>query len=69
MKEPRDDRALAAMAKELTALYKETNKLDPARGKFDEAITAVVDHAIAYAFRIGYRTRVAEEVAEEAHKS
>jgi len=69
VKPPRDDAALTAMARELAALYKETNGVDSARGTFDETIGAVVDHAIAYAFRIGYRTRVGEESAEETLKS
>jgi hypothetical protein len=69
MKPPRDDTALAALAKELAAIYKKTNGLDSRRGKFDETIGAVAEHAIVYAFKIGYRTRVGEESAEEALKS
>lgn len=65
MRPPRDDGALAALAKELTTLYVETNALDPERSQFDATTIAVVEHAIVYAFRIGYRTRVGEEGAEE----
>ena len=66
MKSPRDDEALAALAKELATLYVETNGLDPERGQFDATIITVVEHAIAYAFRIGYRTRAGEETKNRA---
>lgn len=65
MKQPRDDGALAALAKELATRYVKENGLDPERGQYDATIVAVIEHAIGYAFRIGYRTRVGEEGAEE----
>ena len=69
MRPPRDDGALAALAEELAVLYRQTNQIDPARGQYHQTLAAVVDHAIAYAFRIGYRTRVGEESAEEKEPS
>ena len=69
MRLPRDDEALTALAKELAVLYRQQNGIDPGRGQYDQTIAAVVDHAIAHAFRIGYRTRVGEEDAEEKEPS
>lgn len=65
MRTPRDDEAIAALAKELAELYLKTNGFERSRGEFDNTIVSIVEHAVAYAFRIGYRTRVGEEGAEE----
>jgi hypothetical protein len=69
VKPAKDDEALTALAKELAAFYLRTNDIDPARGQYYQTIVAVVEHAVAYAFRIGYRTRVGEETAEEGAPS
>lgn len=69
MKTPKNDEALAVLAKELATLYRQQNGIDPGRGQYDKTLAAVVDHAIAYAFRIGYRTRVGEETAETKESS
>jgi hypothetical protein len=65
MRSPLDDEALAVLAKELITFYLQCNKLDPGRGAFDQVLTRVIEHAMTYAFRIGYRKRTAEEGAED----
>jgi len=65
MREPQVDEALAALAKELAAFYLAQNDIDAARGHFDTTLATVVEHAVVYAFRIGYRTRVGEESREQ----
>lgn len=64
MRTPLDNEALAALAKELAAFYLQSNNFDPDRGEFDHMLTMVIEHAMTYAFRLGYRRRVGEESAE-----
>lgn len=61
MRSPLDDEALAVLAKELAAFYLQQNDLDPDRGELDQLLAAIVEHAMTYAFRLGYRKRAAEE--------
>ena len=64
MRSPLDDEALATLAKELATFYLQHNDFDSDRGGFDQVLTMVVEHAMTYAFRIGYRKRQAEEAGE-----
>ena len=64
MRTPLDNEALAELAKVLAAFYLQSNDFDPDRGEFDQMLTMVVEHAMTYAFRLGYRRRVGEEDSE-----
>jgi hypothetical protein len=63
MRTPLDDEALATLAKQLAVFYLQQNDLDPDRGGLDQVLTMVVEHAMTYAFRLGYRKRQAEELS------